>query len=107
MNQNLTVQELKAMFTSCDLSVVHLDQGQVPRYKDQPVECNELIVKNLESSDRSAYLSAMRKQLKNYKRKVRRATRDAFTYGGTFIESPSGMMLVMTIAIAQRQVATE
>lgn len=96
---NMTAQELKALFASCNLDIQHLSQGQIARYKDQQPEMVDVVVFS-ESKDRRMLLSAIRKALKNHLRKIKNKTRQAYTYGGSFWTTEGKHYLSVSVAIA-------
>jgi hypothetical protein len=96
----MTAEEIKLLFTSCSLDIVHLDQGQVPKLGDKYVTVNEVLAVN-DTSDRRLLLSSIRKVMKNHLRKIKNKTRQAYTYGGSFFTNPDGKFcLAVSVGVA-------
>ena len=102
----MTSQELKTLFHSCSLDLIHLDQGKVPKFNGQYVTMHEVVAVN-DASDRRMLLSSIRKLLKNRLRRIKNKTRQAYTYGGSFFTNPDGKFcLALSLGVAQKDIGS-
>ena len=95
----MTAGEIKRLFNSCSLDVVHLDQGQLPIHGNHEVPLIGFLVA-CETDDCPTLLSSMQAVLMKHLHKLKRKTRLAYTYGGEFFTNSTGrFFLYVDIAV--------
>lgn len=100
----LSKSELDSVFRESSLSLVHMCQGQVARHDGRVLEAKEVVVQYDNPTSREALVSSLRRNLKNHVRNHKNVGSQAFTYGGNFFPTPTGTMLVVSVALSHTNV---